>query len=58
MTIAFKSIVKCEILGLDESFQCTRLTMFFYKECTYVTIDERVCKNLRFISIKSTHLGM
>jgi hypothetical protein len=53
MTIAFKSIVKREVLGLDESFQCTCFGHVFSKECTYVTIDDRVCKNLRFIYIKS-----
>jgi hypothetical protein len=58
MTITFKLIVKCEILGLDESFQCTCFGHVFSKVCTYVTIDERVCKNLRFISIKSTQLDL
>jgi hypothetical protein len=54
MTIAFKSIIKCEFLGLDESFQCTCFGHVVSKECMYVTIDEKICKNLRFISIKST----
>jgi len=50
VTSALKSIVKCEILGLDESFQGTCFGHAFFKAFQYVTIDEKVCQNLWFIS--------
>jgi len=54
MTIALKSIVKCEIFHLDESFQGACFGHVFSKACQYVTTNEKVCKNLKFVSIKST----
>jgi hypothetical protein len=41
-----KSNVKCEVLGLDESFQGTCFGHVFLKACQYATINEKVCKNL------------
>jgi hypothetical protein len=46
MTISLKSIMKCEILGLDESFQSTCFSNVFFKACQYVAIGEKVYKNL------------
>jgi len=54
MTIALKYIVKCEIFRLDESFQGACFGHVFSKACQYVTTNEKVCKNLKFVSIKST----
>jgi hypothetical protein len=34
------------------------LAMFSLKVCEYVTTNEEVCKNLRFISIKSVQLDL
>jgi hypothetical protein len=48
MASAFKSIVWCEVLSLDESFQGTCFGHAFLKACKYVIIDEKVYKNLRF----------
>jgi hypothetical protein len=56
MTTTLKSIMRCEVLGLDENFQNTCFGIFFSKVCQYVIIDEKVCKNLKFVSIKSAHL--
>ncbi len=58
MTIALKSIVKCEIFGLDESFQGACFGHVFSKACQYVTTNEKVCKNLKLVSIKSTQLDL
>jgi hypothetical protein len=53
MRIALKFVVKCEVFGLNESFQGVCFGHAFLKTCQYVTIDEKVCKNFKFISIKS-----
>jgi hypothetical protein len=44
----------CEILGLQESFNGACFGPAFSKTCQYVTIDEKTCKNLRYVSIKTT----
>jgi hypothetical protein len=54
MTIALKSITRCEVLGLDENIQCTCFGHDFFKACQYATIDKKVCRNFRFVLIKST----
>jgi hypothetical protein len=46
MIYALKSNVKCEVLGLDESFQGTCFGHVFLKACQYATLNEKVCKNL------------
>ncbi len=58
ITIVLKSIIKFEVLGLDQSFQGTCFGHGFLKTCQYVTINEKVCKNPQFISIKSTQLNL
>jgi hypothetical protein len=35
-------------------FKVFVLAMFFSKACQYATTNEKVCRNFRFISIKST----
>ncbi len=52
MTIALTSIVRCELLGLDKKFQDTCFGYVFSKAYQYVKTNEKVCKNLRFFSIK------
>jgi hypothetical protein len=54
MTIVLKFVVKFEVLGLDESFYGVCFGHAFSKECQHAIIDEIVCKNLKFVSIKST----
>jgi len=54
ITIALKSIMKCEASSLDESFQRTCFGHVFSKTCQYTTTNERICINLKFVSIKST----
>jgi hypothetical protein len=52
------SIVKCETLSLEENFQGTYFDHAFSKACQYVTTDDKVCKNLKYVSIKSTHADL
>ncbi len=49
-----KSIVECEILGLVESFQGTCFGHAFSRACQYATTDDKICKNLKYVFIKST----
>ncbi len=53
MTIALKFVVKYEVLGLDENFQGSCFGHVFAKACQYANINEKVCRNLKFVSIKS-----
>jgi len=41
-----------ENLGLEESFQGTCFGHAFSKASQYNTMEEKVCKNLKFVSIK------
>jgi hypothetical protein len=54
MTMALKIVVNCDILGLEESFNGTCFGHVFSKTYQYAIIEEKICKNLKFISIKST----
>jgi hypothetical protein len=53
MTITLKSIVSCDMLGLEENFQDTYLGHAFSKACQYALIKEKNCKDLQYVSIKS-----
>ncbi len=52
MTIGLKSIIKCEALGLEESFHGTCFGHDFSKVCQYAISDEKVCKGFKYVSIK------
>jgi hypothetical protein len=52
MTIYLKSIVKCQVIDSNENFQGTCFGHVFSKACQYAITNEKVCKNLWFISIK------
>jgi hypothetical protein len=58
MTTALKSIIKYEVLGLGESFHGTCFVHVFSKACQYAITNENICKNLQFISIKSTQSNL
>ncbi len=58
LTNALKSIIKCETLGLEESFQGTCFGHVFSKACQYATIDNKVCKNLKYVSIKYAQVDL
>jgi hypothetical protein len=51
MTSAFKFVMKCEALGLEESFQGTCFGHVFSKAYQYATNDEKNCMGLKYISI-------
>jgi hypothetical protein len=55
---ALKFVVKCETLGLDESFQGTCFGHVFPKACQYTTTNDKVCKNLKYVFIKSTYANL
>ncbi len=46
MTTTLKSIVNCDMLGLEESFQGICFGHASSKDCQYVTTKEKVCKDL------------
>jgi len=52
MTYYIKKIVSCSILGLEESHQCICFEYAFSKMCQYATTNEKVCKDLTYVSIK------
>jgi len=52
MITTLKSIVSCDMLGLEENFQGVYIGHAFSKTCQYVTIDEKVCKDLWYVLIK------
>jgi len=58
MTIALKYFVKCEVLGLDESFQGTYFGHVFSMTSQYVTTNKKVCKNLKFVLIKFAYSNL
>jgi hypothetical protein len=45
-------VVNCVFFGLEESFQSTCFGHAFSKACEYNTIEEKVCKDLKYVSIK------
>jgi len=53
LTNALKFVIKCETLGLEERFQGTCFGHVFSKVCQYVTINNKVFKNLKHVFIKS-----
>jgi hypothetical protein len=52
MTMTLKFVINCEILGLDESFKNTCFSHAFFKPCQYGTSKDKVCKNVKYVSIK------
>ncbi len=46
MTTTLKSIVSCDMLGLEESFQGICFGHAFSKACQYAIAKEKVCKDL------------
>jgi hypothetical protein len=53
MTIALKTIVNYESFGLEESFQGTCFGHVFSKACQYDIVEEKVCRDLKYVFIKS-----
>ncbi len=49
---AMKAIVNCQPFGLEKSFQGTCFGHVFSKACQYGTAWEKVCRDLKYVSIK------
>ncbi len=54
MISALKSIINCEYLGIKESFQGTCFVHAFSKAFQYGIVEEKICRYLKYVSIKST----
>ncbi len=54
MNTNFKFVVNCEVLGLEESFKGTSFGHAFSKTHQYAIVAKKICKNLKYVSIKST----
>jgi len=52
MTTALKVVVNCESFGLEESFQGTCFGHAFSKACQYGTVEQKVCKVLKYVFMK------
>jgi hypothetical protein len=52
MITTLKAIINCEYFGLEESFQSTCFGHVFPKACQYDTKEEKVYKDLKYVSIK------
>jgi len=46
-------VQNCESFGLKESFQGTCFRHVFSKACQYGIVEEKVCKDLKYVYIKS-----
>jgi len=58
MTYALKSIISYETLGLQESFNGICFGHVFSKACQYAVTDEKMCRNIRYISIKAIQANL
>jgi hypothetical protein len=58
ITSTLKSIISYETLGLQESFNGIYFGHAFSKACQYATIDEKMCRNIRYVSIKATQANL
>jgi hypothetical protein len=54
MTCTLKIIISCDILGLEESYQSICFGHAFSKACHKATTNEKVCKDLTYVYIKTT----
>jgi hypothetical protein len=52
LTSVLEFVVKCEALGFEENFKGTYFGHVFSKAYQYATIDEKVCRSLKYISIE------
>jgi len=52
MTTTLKSIISCDMLDLEESFNGIYFGHAFSKACQYATTKEKNCKYLQYVLIK------
>jgi hypothetical protein len=55
MTNAFKFVMCCETLNLQESFQGSCFGHDFLKACQYVTPKKKMCNFFKEVSINFAH---
>ncbi len=58
MTYVLKYVVNCERLGLQESLNDTSFGHVFSKACQYATIDKKVYRSIRYVSIKAIQANL
>jgi hypothetical protein len=58
MTIALKTIVNYETLGVIETFQSTCFEHAFFKACQLAIENEKVCKSFKYVSIRSIQTNL
>ncbi len=51
LTNVLKFVVKCETLGLEKKLLRNLFWSCFSKVCQYATIDDKVCRNLKYVFI-------
>jgi hypothetical protein len=54
MVVALKYVINCDILCLVESFWDSCFGHAFSKACQYVLANEKVCKGLKYVFVKTT----
>jgi len=45
-------VIGCEIVNLKKKFKTIFFSNAFFKTCQYVTLNEKVCKSLKYAFIK------
>jgi hypothetical protein len=58
MTLALRFVVSYDILGLEENFNGSCFGHAFSKSCQYGTTEKKVCKDMRFVSIKNVQYNI
>ncbi len=53
MTTILKFFMSCECLDLEERFQGSCVGHIFPKSCQYLTTNEKVCLNLKYVYFNS-----
>jgi hypothetical protein len=56
MTLALRSIMSCDILRLEESFNGSCLKHVFSKACQYGIVEDKVYKDMGFMQLKMHNL--
>jgi hypothetical protein len=49
MTIVLNYVVSCNVLSFTEGFQGSYFNHAFFEASQYVSIDEKVCKGLKYV---------
>ncbi len=58
MATTLKVVINYESLGLEESFQGTCFGHVFSKACRYGTTKDKVCKDLKYVSIEFVQVSV